>query len=55
MTQGAITEAKTREAGRMNPKCLMRWTVDSATGKPVARWTVERPEMVSSPAIPVAA
>jgi hypothetical protein len=55
MTQEPTTETKTLEAGRATPKCSLRWTVDPATGKPVARWTVERPETVKSLALPVAA
>jgi hypothetical protein len=55
MTQGPTTETNTREVGSAPPKCLLRWTVDPATGKPVARWTVERPETVTSHALPVAA
>ena len=55
MTQVPTTETKTREADRATPKCLLRWTVDPATGKPMARWTVERPETVTSLALPAAA
>lgn len=55
MTEGQTTETKTRAAGSARAKCLLRWTVDPATGKPVARWTVERPETVTSLALPAAA
>jgi hypothetical protein len=55
MTQGPTAETKTHEAGSSPPKCLLRWTVDPATGKPVARWTVERPQTVTSLAVSAAA
>jgi hypothetical protein len=48
MTQEPTTDTKTREISRTPPKCLLRWTVDPETGKPVARWTVEQPEKTAS-------
>jgi hypothetical protein len=55
MTPEPTTETKTREAGRTDPKCLLRWTVDPETGKPVARWTVDQPQKtVSSVLLPAA-
>ena len=48
MTHEPTTEPKTREAGHATPKCSMRWTIDPATGKPVARWTAEQPEKTDS-------
>lgn len=48
MAQESATESKTRETGSVAPKCLLSWTVDPATGKPVARWTVAQPEKAAS-------
>jgi hypothetical protein len=48
MTLEPTTETKTREAGRVTPKCLLKWTIDPATGKPLARWTVDQPEKPST-------
>jgi hypothetical protein len=42
MTHEPTTETKTHETGRATPKCSLSWNVDPASGKPVARWTVER-------------
>jgi hypothetical protein len=44
MTQQPTTKTQTRETAHAMPKCLLIWTIDPATGKPVARWTVEQPE-----------
>lgn len=55
MTQLPTAEPKTRQAGRPAPKLLMRWTVDPGTGKPVARWTIDRPETVPDLTLPAAA
>jgi len=48
MTQEPTTETKTRETSRVIPKCLLAWTIDPATGKPVAHWTIEQPEKATS-------
>jgi hypothetical protein len=51
MTPEPITETKPHEAGRNTPKCLLRWTVDPETGKPVARWSVDKSEKIATSAL----
>jgi hypothetical protein len=48
MAREPLTELKTRETDRANPKCLLRWAMDPATGKPMARWTIEQPEKTAN-------
>jgi len=55
MTRETTTQTNTRELVRAAPKCQLKWTIDSETGKPVARWTVEQPEMVAGVALRSAA
>jgi hypothetical protein len=55
MTQHPIAETEIRQIGLAAPKCVMRWAIDPATGKPVARWAVERPEMEANLALRAAA
>jgi hypothetical protein len=55
MPQEPTTETKTRETGGATPKCRLKWTIDPETGRPVARWTVEQPEMVADAALRPAA
>jgi len=43
MIPESTSETKTHKTGRVTPKCLLRWAIDPATGKPVARWTVDEP------------
>jgi len=43
MTQRPTSEFKTSEFSRVAPKCLLRWTIDPVTGKPVGRWTEAQP------------
>jgi hypothetical protein len=37
------------------PALSLTWSLDPATGKPMARWTSERPEMIASFALRPAA
>jgi hypothetical protein len=46
MTLEPTAETKNREAGHAPSKCLLKWSIDPATGKPVARWTVDQPERI---------
>jgi hypothetical protein len=55
MTQWPTTETKASEPGRTTPKCLLKWTIDPETGKPIGRWVAERAETVSVPALRSAA
>jgi hypothetical protein len=55
MMQRPIAESESRQAGRATPKCVLKWTIDPATGKPVARWTAERSETVAKFGFPRAA
>jgi hypothetical protein len=48
MAREPLAELKTRETGCATPKCSLRWTMDPATGKLVARWTIEQPEKTPS-------
>ena len=47
MTQRPTSQSKTRESSRGVPKCLLRWTIDPASGKAVARWTAEQAETIA--------
>jgi hypothetical protein len=56
MTQWPTTETKVSEPGRTTPECLLKWTIDPETGKPIGRWVAaERAETVSVPALRSAA
>ena len=55
MAEQPAIAAKTRETDRVNPKCSLRWALDPATGKPVARWILEQPENAASVALRPAA
>jgi hypothetical protein len=55
MTQWPTTETKASEPGCTTPKCLLKWTIDPETGKPIGRWVAERAETVNVPALRSAA
>jgi hypothetical protein len=48
MTQEPTAETKRRETTPSSSKCLLSWTIDPATGKPVARWISVQPEKTAS-------
>ena len=48
MTREPTTDTKCGETDRASPKCLLRWTIDPTTRKPVARWTIEQAEKTAS-------
>jgi len=55
MAQESTTAPKAHNAGISSPKCLMTWTIDRRTGKPVARWAAEQLEKTAALAIRPAA
>jgi hypothetical protein len=48
MTERTTIEEKSRSPLPMRPALSLTWSFDPTTGKPVARWTSEHPEMIAS-------
>jgi hypothetical protein len=48
MTERRTIEEESRQTAHERPTLSLRWTLDPTTGKPVARWTNEQPEMIAS-------
>jgi hypothetical protein len=48
-------ETATRQATSARPSLSLKWRLDPATGKPVARWTIQQPEKAASPELRIAA
>ena len=45
MTERPTAEAKTYLTSSAPRKLFLNWRLDPKTGKPVARWTIERPSL----------
>jgi hypothetical protein len=48
MTERTTIEEKSLQTARERPTPSLTWTLDPTSGKPVARWTVEQPEMIAN-------
>jgi hypothetical protein len=48
MTERTAIEEKFRQTARERPTLSLTWSLDPTTGKPMARWTREQPEMIAT-------
>jgi hypothetical protein len=55
MTELRTVEQKPRQISPGRPAPSLAWTLDPTTGKPMARWTIGRPEMIERLMLPRAA
>jgi len=47
MTERPAVEEKSRQTPPERPILSLRWSLDPTTGKPMARWISEQPEMIA--------
>jgi hypothetical protein len=55
MLERSIAQTQPRQKGPARPNLSLTWRLDPATGKPVARWTINEAEEIAETALRPAA